>query len=255
MRHHVHSLRWLTAAVTCAATIALLAGSASAWDVRATADEVCAPDKHHWEATVTITNRASTTYTVGTATLDTSAWAPGAAVVGLAKGLMLQPGEATTLRAVGIPLTTGGALLTYTGRYGTGADITYNVTLYRPSLTCEEQAAPTTTEAVAPDTTEATVPETTTPTVTPATTTTTVAPVGTTTTTTLAGPKIIGWVESTTTKAPAQVLGEEITSTTAAELAKTGAQGAGNLVLGALLLTLLGGVLVLAVTVTPRRGS
>lgn len=256
MRHHHHPFRWVTAAITCAATIGLLATAASACDVPATTTERCAPDNQHWEGTVTITNNAPTTYTLSKATLDTTAWSPTAKIVDLTTGVVLQPGDQTTMRAVNIPLTTGGALVTYTGRYGTGAEVTYDVTLYRPVERCQEPSTTTTTVAPTPDTTEvSTVPTTPAPPTTQAAPTSEATVPSTPATVSVApsaAPKVIGWVESTTTTASAEVLGESVENTTAPELAKTGADGNRSVLLGAGLLTLVGVGLVLSVRLSPK---
>ena len=67
-----------------------------------------------------------------------------------------------------------------------------------------------------------------------------------------AAPKVIGWVDSSTTTAAAEVLGESVENTTAPELAKTGADGNGSMLLGAGLLTLVGVGLVLSVRLSPK---
>jgi hypothetical protein len=223
---------WITILAGSALAL-LLQGTASACLAPASAEVACAPDLKHWEATVTITNESSVDYRLTAAALDTSLWAPEARLTGFAGGTLAVPGDTIVGRATGIPLSTAGATITYTGRYDNGQVETNSFTLGRPVASCDETTTTTgaTTTTVVPSTT--TVVSTTTTVA--GTTTTALAPTTT--------PTISGKVFGPTTTVPTDVLGEteENTTTTAQPiLARTGAGATGHLVLGAAALVLAG---------------
>ena len=215
-------------------------GVANAWDAPASATVACAADLHHWEATIVVSDVGLSAYTITSSSLDASAWSSGAVLTGLAVGVVVPAGASVTAHATGIPLTTAGAVIEYTGRYADGRVETNMITLARPVPSCDVPAPTTTT--VAPDT--ATLPATTMP----VATTVPLAP----STTAVEGAEVTvgGAVESTTTAttiAPAAVLGTEDVAAVSPTLARTGSGTAGPLVLAALALVLVG--------VTLRRGA
>lgn len=242
MRGH-RTRTWIVGLAAAAAAVLLLQGAAEACQAPATAEVSCAPDLAHWQATVTITNEARVDYTMLDASLDTTRWYAGAALTGFRAGTVVHPGATLVGRATGIPLSTAGATITYTGHYADGRTETDTFTLGRPVLSCDD----TTTTTVAPTTTTTTAqaPTTVPPsTVAPTTTTSVVATTAATTTPPTIGGKVIG----TTTTTGAEVLGEVLeTTTTQPALAATGAGSSGSIALGGLLLVLVGAALVLAV--------
>lgn len=243
MRGH-RTRMWTALVAASAATVLLLAGPAAACQVPAEATVMCAEDRMHWEATITITNEANTTYTLLAAELDTMRWSTEARLTGLTAGTVLDPAEQLTARATGLPLSTAGATITYTGRYGDGRTETDTFSLGRPQPWCDETVpttiVTTTSTTVAPTTT---VPPT-----------TTVAPTTTTSGAPTSEATVPGSVLGTTTTAPAEVLGEteeNTTTTSRPTLARTGATGTGSLALGGLALVTIGSLLVAAGR--PRR--
>ena len=223
---------WITLLAGSALAL-LLQGTASACLAPASAEVACAPDLKHWEATVTITNEAPVDYTLTVAALDTSLWAPEARLTGFIAGATAAPGATIVGRATGLPLSTAGATITYTGRYGDGRVETNAFTLGRPVTSCDETT--TTTGATTTTTTMAT-------TTVASTTTTTVAPTTTTALAPTTSVTIGGKVINATTTVPTDVLGEteENTTTSQPALARTGAGSTTQLTLGAALLILVG---------------
>lgn len=229
---------WITLLAGSALAL-LLQGTASACLAPASAEVACAPDLKHWEATVTITNEAPVDYTLTVATLDTSLWAPEARLAGFTAGATAAPGATIVGRATGLPLSTAGATITYTGRYGDGRVETNAFTLGRPVTSCDDTTTTTgatTTTTMATTTMASTTTTTVVPTTTSATTTATTALAPTTSVT------IGGKVINATTTVPTDVLGEteENTTTSQPALARTGAGSTTQLTLGAALLILVG---------------
>lgn len=239
MRGH-RTRTWIVGLAATAAGVLLLPGAASACLAPASAEVACAADLTHWEATVTITNEATVDYTLVQASLDVTRWATGARLTGFTAGATAAPGATIVGRATGMPLSTAGATITYTGRYADGRAETSSFTLTRPVASCDD----TTTTTTAPTTT--TTIGTTTVATTAETTTTTAA---TTTSSTATVPPTIGGSVFATTTTTAQVLGETLESTTTSQpvLAATGARSSGHLAAGALVLVFVGTALVLVV--------
>lgn len=210
-RHPRWMLRLATSsALGLVAVVGTGVGIATAWDSPATAVVSCAPDRLHWQATITITDNGPSAYTLSSSSLDVMRWSSTAALSGMSPGSIVAPGTTITAEVTGLPLGTAGAVVTYSGAYADGRVETNNLTLSRPVPSCDEPGAVTATTGAAESTTgvETTTTE-------PAITATTYAVVG-------------GVISaSSVTTDSGGVLGESVT--TAPSLAATG--GGLNLVL------------------------
>ena len=240
---------WIRPVVAVAVGVAALVGTgtgvATAWDSPGTAVVSCAPDRQHWQGTITISGNGPSAYTLTESVLDVMRWSASADLTGMAPGTVLARGATMTAEVTGLPLGTDGATVTYTGTYADGRVEINNVTLSRPVPSCAELAPVATT-----------VPDVVT-TVAATTTTVAVAPETTATATADTEFAVSGEVSAATatTVDAGAVLGEEETSTSLATLANTGGRSNRALALTALALLIVGAGLAWSSVIRRTRDS